>query len=372
MLPAASVTLTNDPTGSTNNGALRLTNASFNAAGYSFTIGQPISGTDKASLYIDENVTAALWQINSNAHVVLSGNPAQVSGDILIMKKGTLQDSDTNNISSHSLLTDNGDWNMGAVGSSGGVETIGGFTGSGSMDGASYLTIAGGSDAAGATNFSGFLYTAQFNVTGGTQILSPAAGYYGGSGSVTVSGGLLQLNGTGLAPVVTSASNQTYAGSLTISGSGVVQLLQPQQVDVNAPITLAGGKLLLSGNGETSNMPLALTAASVIDFGAGQTTANAVLQFADSSAQTWSGVTKILDWVGSLTGGGEDQLFIGTTPDLGGLLADLKFVNPNGLSGTYAATQLADGEVVPSVPEPATLGLLGLAGSLMMLRRRRA
>jgi hypothetical protein len=77
-----------------------------------------------------------------------------------------------------------------------------------------------------------------------------------------------------------------------------------------------------------------------------------VLRFANSSGVPWSsgGRLTIPNWSGSLNGGGNQQLFFGTsaaglTPQQ---LSRVGFVNPAGLpNGTYPARILSTGEVVP-------------------------
>jgi hypothetical protein len=76
------------------------------------------------------------------------------------------------------------------------------------------------------------------------------------------------------------------------------------------------------------------------------------LSFANSSSITWAGqaVLTIEHWNGSLGGGGLHQLFFGG--DSRGLtaqqLAHIRFHNPAGASGTYPASILPTGEVVPT------------------------
>ena len=97
-----------------------------------------------------------------------------------------------------------------------------------------------------------------------------------------------------------------------------------------------------------------------------------IINFADSSADTWTGTLAINDWNGLSTGGGSDEVFFGSTNDLtAGQLADITFisgtVNGTGFS-TDRAVQLADGEIVAAaVPEPGTwamfaagIGMLGI------------
>jgi hypothetical protein len=87
---------------------------------------------------------------------------------------------------------------------------------------------------------------------------------------------------------------------------------------------------------------------STIDLG----TSSTILRFLDNRFTTWSSnvVLAILNWSGSPSGGGTDQLIFGTNsmglrPDQ---LAKTQFVNPDGLPpGRYLARILASGEVVP-------------------------
>jgi hypothetical protein len=77
-----------------------------------------------------------------------------------------------------------------------------------------------------------------------------------------------------------------------------------------------------------------------------------VLQFSNSSSLTWSntGVLTIVNWTGSLTGGGTNQLIFGANANAltAQQLSQIHFSNPAGLSaGTYTATILTNGEVVP-------------------------
>jgi hypothetical protein len=77
-----------------------------------------------------------------------------------------------------------------------------------------------------------------------------------------------------------------------------------------------------------------------------------ILQFADSSSFTWSnaGVLTIVGWNGSLSGGGTNQLIFGSNTNAltSWQLSQIRFANPAGLSaGTYTATILTNGEVVP-------------------------
>jgi hypothetical protein len=106
---------------------------------------------------------------------------------------------------------------------------------------------------------------------------------------------------------------------------------------------------------------LGLTAASTIDFSAGASE----LDFANSSALTWSGTLNLANWTF-----GVDALRFGT--DATGLtaaqLADIEF---NG-AGLGTAQLDAFGYVVVPEPSTALLGLLGGLGAMWAVRRRTA
>jgi len=77
------------------------------------------------------------------------------------------------------------------------------------------------------------------------------------------------------------------------------------------------------------------------------------VRFRDSRDVAWdSGVTLVIsNWTGSLSGGGTDRLYVGSSAQ--GLsptqLNQVRFANPAGLpAGNYSARILSTGEVVPS------------------------
>lgn len=142
-----------------------------------------------------------------------------------------------------------------------------------------------------------------------------------------------------------------------------------------APVTLAGGTLNAGGfsQGAAATVgigALTLTSTSVINL-----LNTSVLHFADSSGAAWtaSQILRIDNWSGSPTGGGTEQLIFGSTST--GLsttqLGQIQFLDPAGFAaGTYGATILSTGEVVP-VPEPSTwiAGALAL-GAVAFTQRR--
>jgi fibronectin-binding autotransporter adhesin len=195
----------------------------------------------------------------------------------------------------------------------------------------------------------------------GSLTLSGASGY---TGATTVTGTL----------IVTGALNGTTA--LLVNG-GTAELESPTALNSSAHVTLAAGTLVTLA-GQTNNL-------SDLTLGAGSSTLTlgataSVINFADSSADTWTGTLAINDWNGNgadLNGGGSDQIFIGATADLSpAQLADITFVNPtiDGVSyfTSFGAEQLADGELIAAVPEPGTwASLLGGFGMLIVWQRSR-
>lgn len=84
----------------------------------------------------------------------------------------------------------------------------------------------------------------------------------------------------------------------------------------------------------------------------------------------------LLNWTGSLSGGGTDQVFFGTDSSglTGGQVGNITFRDPFGLAaGDYSAQILGTGEVVP-VPEPSTYAIIfGLVagGYILWMRKKR-
>lgn len=115
-----------------------------------------------------------------------------------------------------------------------------------------------------------------------------------------------------------------------------------------------------------------LQGSSNFDLGSG----DSVIAFADSSGQSWTaGQTfLLLNWTGSLSGGGTDQVLFGSDASglTSGQLSQVMFRDPNGTPGDFAAQILGTGEVVP-VPEASTYALVLalVAGAYLIYRRRK-
>ena len=157
-------------------------------------------------------------------------------------------------------------------------------------------------------------------------------------------------------------------GTLMLSNTGASS--STDRINDSATITMNGGTFKtggLSEHGVTNNTAgigaLTLQSNSVLNLNNG----SSIIAFANSSAQTWSGMLSIYNWAGSPSGGGTNQVYFGN--DNTGLtaaqLADVIFYSDAGNTALGFAQILADGEIVPTaVPEPATWvagGLISMA-----------
>jgi autotransporter-associated beta strand protein len=191
-----------------------------------------------------------------------------------------------------------------------------------------------------------------------------------GSGTLTLSA---SDNYTG--PTSVSAGTLLVSGSLTgtasvsVASGGTLKLAANNAISSSAHVTLSNGTLqTLASQTETLADLTVGAGSSTLTLGS----TGSIINFADSSADTWTGTLAITNWNGLSAGGGSDQVFFGSTNDLtAGQLADITFfsgtVNGTGFS-TDSAVQLADGEIVAAaVPEPGTwamfaagVGMLGI------------
>lgn len=232
------------------------------------------------------------------------------------------------------------------------------------------------------------------NLTGGTL----DGGTVGGAGTLVIAGDLTHgsatlVNSPNIVMNASSAANIsgtaiTGIGTLTKAGASSVTIqtgVSANLIDIQAgtllmggnnlvgnstAIKMSGGTLGMNGKSDTVGT-LTLAANSTVDFGGG----NSVINFANSAATAWTAGTTltIANWDGDWNGGGGDQLIFGSALSaLGsGQISQIRFLNPNGISGMFNARILASGEIVP-VPEPATIGFGALLlGSLGYRERSR-
>ena len=203
----------------------------------------------------------------------------------------------------------------------------------------------------------------------GTQTLSADNTY---TGATTVSGGTLIVSGELFG--TTSAA---------VSNNSTLDLTDANAINGNAHLLLSAGTLEVAAqlNLFLGDLTVAI-GASTLDIGA----SGDILNFLDSSANTWTGTLAITNWNGNgadLNGGGSDQILFteenGVTPAPLTLaqLSDISFVDPTidgvAYNTNLGAVQLSDGEIVAAaIPEPGTWAMmLAGAGILCFWKRSR-
>jgi autotransporter-associated beta strand protein len=274
-----------------------------------------------------------------------SGGLASITGDVLLQNGGAMRIEGDTTFASVARLD-------GGASSNRGVLTVTGnltLTGDTEVINAPGLTfeIADGASAIDATFNGNIANTSIENL-----------------GTVTKTGdGVLALG---------SNLNNVQAFEMVVEG-GTLLLTDSNQIANNTRMVLGGGTWDTDGNDEVVGS-LTLSATSTLDLGSG----DSIVEFADSSGESWSSdVLYITNWSGSEFGGGIDQIYFGD--DSSGLgsaqLGRIVFVDPFGNGKNYAARILSTGEIVPIVPEPATIGagiaLVLVAGGHQWWRRRR-
>ncbi|HQU08669.1 MAG: hypothetical protein B7X06_00660, partial [Verrucomicrobia bacterium 21-51-4] len=211
---------------------------------------------------------------------------------------------------------------------------------------------------------------------GGLTINGGGALTIAGASANTFTGGLSITNAT-VTLQKAAGTNAIGGGTITINTGGTLLLANSNQIPNASNMVLHGGTFNTGGNSETLGT-LTLTANSTIDMGSG----SSIINYANSSGTAWTAgqALTIQNWTGSLTGGGTDQLFFGTASSglTAGQLSQIFFLNPTGLAaGTYGATILGTGELVPSTfvaPEASTYAFgcaLGIVTIAWEIRRRR-
>ena len=193
--------------------------------------------------------------------------------------------------------------------------------------------------------------------TGGNVTLGAATLTVGGAGTSTSYGGVISGTGaltkTGAGTLTLSGAN-TYTGNTTIS-AGTLQLGAAGVIANTSNMVMSGGTFS-SGSGAGFNETigtLTVTANSTLNLGTGSHSIN----FAASNGASWTAgrFLRVTGWTGGFNGtsGTAGKIFSGSSAELSaGKLAQIYFVNG---AATHTATQLSDGEIVPTATLPVEL-----------------
>lgn len=190
----------------------------------------------------------------------------------------------------------------------------------------------------------------------GTVAIESTANTY--TGTTAVSDGTLLVTG-----------NINSSTALNINGTGIFSAGASNIVGDTATLTLGGGILQMNGFSDAMGV-LAVTGSAELALGGG----DSVISFADSSSQTWTtAALSVTGWTGLAEGGGSERILFDAAGLTSQQLASVVFVDPAGLDpGTYSA-KFVGNELVPDIliPEPSVVWLAAAGLTAAGLRRRR-
>ena len=363
--------------------------------GNSFQSGGLLAGN---GMEIPNQFMAGEFGANSHGTVVQTGGTnGQLSvqlglpvGSVVLDRPGLPDDTGDYGLSNGVVATTNGTfiWGRGSMEQSGGTHTTYELLLSGTVHVTDFNTL-GAIDWATYTLWDGMLTPQVINIDGAgsmTQFggtndvgsglsLSATIEPFGTvTGSYLLEGGLLRTPSLVLsnASEFDQTGGQLVVSNLQMTGAGIQQtggsMTQTGQFIMQGSAFRFGGGFqqlgqlmlgTLGGSNSFFTMPLAAC----------------VLQFADSSALTWSNQEDltIVNWSGSLYGGGNQRMIFGNNS--GALtaqqLAQITFQNPAGLPRTnYPARILSTGEIVPdsgtALPLRASLSNGASPGSIIL------
>jgi len=166
---------------------------------------------------------------------------------------------------------------------------------------------------------------------------------------ISGTGGLIK---TGSGTLTISAAN-SYTGVTTLT-AGTLALGASGVIADASNVVMNGGTFSSGGYSETMGT-LTLNANSIIALGSGSHSLN----FSASNGTSWTGGTllKVTGWQGGFNGtsGTSGKIYTGSSAELSvSKVAQVFFMNPTN-SMPYTATQLSDGEIVPTSTLPVEL-----------------
>jgi fibronectin-binding autotransporter adhesin len=201
----------------------------------------------------------------------------------------------------------------------------------------------------------------------GTVTLSNTSGGNFNAMLVPIDASGITVNFNGVNPnndgaaVTIGTANYTANMRLGANNGGRINLVQPNSfagsgaTPAPARVALNTGGILGTGGVAQTFGTLVVTSGGTIDLGAGA----GIVQFADSSSQTWSGTLNIANWTGNTAGGGTDEVLFGS--GLTGLTAaQLAAIRFSGFA--TGAKFVAGGEIVPASSTQLLLGDVNLDG----------
>jgi hypothetical protein len=174
-------------------------------------------------------------------------------------------------------------------------------------------------------------------------------GFLQGGGTLQVAN-LLRVSGNTKGFFGFVLAGTVSAQNLEVDTGGTLDQRAGSSLAVPGLVTFAQGTwLCTTGQQQVGQLMLGVadTPRSTLSLPAGP----AVVRFADSSSVVWSNsaTLTIQNWTGSPNGGGNQQIFFGTSSS--GLtpqqLTQLQFRNPDGVPGLFPAMILPTGEIVP-------------------------
>jgi autotransporter-associated beta strand protein len=359
-----------------NSSATTIT-GTWDMAGYSETVGS-ITGAGTIDI-VSAGGTSTLTTGENNTSTTFSGTIKNTTGTLSLTKtgSGTLTLTGTNTFSGDATISA-GTLAIGSGSTSGSITNnivnnsalimnrsntltyAGVIAGTGTLTklGAGTLSLTGGNTFSGDLTISAGAVSLGTGSTSGTvasNIVNNSALIVNRSNAISYGG---VISGTGTltkqaAGTLTLTNNNTYSGTTTLT-DGTIEYGTSNAITASS-IILNGGTLSTgstSGYSSTTTGTLSLTNNSTINLGSGSHT----LAFAASNGATWtSGKTLTINgWSGNFDGtaGTGGIIKTGSSAELSAsILNQIQFFRASN-STNYPATQLANGEIVPTVVLP--------------------